>query len=237
MTMLAQAIRKPAVPPSKPQAPPQPSSPRSAARLPRLSGRSGYSLFVGFLKFLLPALAVGLVLLIIAWPNISLDGDGLHIGLSDLMPKQADSLSMINARFTGLDENNRPYSITADVASQAGAEGDLIELQTPKADITLQDGTWLALTADAGRYDRENETIDLWGDVNLFHDDGFEASTAAAHLDLNAGAAEGSAPVTGHGPTGTLKAEGFRILDRGGRVLFTGQSRLVLFPGADEGRQ
>lgn len=196
---------------------------------PQLSGRGAYSVFVGFMKFLLPALAAGLVLLIVAWPNISIDEDGLRIGIADISPRHAENLSMMNARLTGIDKDNQPFTITADEASQDRAEEDIVELQQPKADITLQDGTWLALTAALGHYRRDVEAIDLTGDVNLFHDDGFEARTESARVDLQGGTAQGSDPISGHGPAGTLDAEGFRILDRGARIIFTGRSRLVLF--------
>ena len=36
----------------------------------------------------------------------------------------------------------------------------------------------------------------------------------------------------GQGPFGYLKAEGFRITDKGGRILFTGKARLELRPEA-----
>jgi hypothetical protein len=34
--------------------------------------------------------------------------------------------------------------------------------------------------------------------------------------------------VEGHGPTGDIKAQGFRIIDKGAIVIFTGQSDLIL---------
>ena len=42
----------------------------------------------------------------------------------------------------------------------------------------------------------------------------------------------GDEPVRGQGPFGTLEAEGFRILDRGKRLVLSGKSRLVLYPVA-----
>jgi lipopolysaccharide export system protein LptC len=38
--------------------------------------------------------------------------------------------------------------------------------------------------------------------------------------------------VEGQGPNSELQGEGFRLLDRGVRIIVTGKSRLVLYPGA-----
>jgi len=66
--------------------------------------------------------------------------------------------------------------------------------------------------------------------VNLFHDRGYELRTAAADIFIKQGIARGNKPVLGHGPLGTIRSTGFRILDSGRRVLFTGKSRLILHP-------
>lgn len=207
---------------------------RPPGQPPRLSGRSGYSMFVGLMKVLLPATAAGLILLVVAWPQLSLEGDRFRLGVSGLLPGQAETLSMLNARYESVDHKDRPYTITADMASQSERDENLIELQLPKADITLKDGTWLALTAKSGRYHREDEMLDLSGAVSLYHDKGFEMRTESARVDLERGTAEGNQPVQGHGAAGTIRAQGFRVFDRGARIVFTGKSHMVLYPGAEE---
>lgn len=196
---------------------------------PRLSGRNPYSLFVGFLKVLLPALAVALVLLVVAWPQLMPDERQFRIGVTEISLEQAESLSMLNARFDGLDSNNQPFTVTADLATQATGDSPIIDLELPKADITLHDGTWLAITANSGRYQREDGRVDLNGDVVLFHDEGFEVQTEAATVDLKGGEAHGSDPVHGQGPLGILNAEGFRLVENGERIIFTGKSRLIIY--------
>lgn len=196
---------------------------------PRLSGRNPYSLFVGFLKVLLPALAVALVLLVVAWPQLVPDERQFRIGVAEISLEQAESLSMLNARFDGLDSNNQPFTVTADLATQDSGDSPVVDLELPKADITMHDGTWLAVTANSGRYQREDGVVDLNGDVVLFHDQGFEFRTDTATVDLNASEARGSDPVHGQGPLGILDAEGFRLVDKGQRIFFTGKSRLIIY--------
>lgn len=201
---------------------------------PRLSGRNPYSIFVGLLKVFLPAMAAALVLLVIAWPQLTFDDSRFRLGISNLAPGQAQSLTMLNARFDGIDDKDQPYTLTADMATQANQNEDLIELELPKADITLEDGTWLALTAKSGQYDRESELLDLYGSVSVFHDKGIEMRTEAARVDLNNGTAQSVQPVEGQGSMGFINAEGFLVLDRGERIIFTGKSRMIILPEAQE---
>ena len=208
--------------------------PGAGPQPPRLSLSDRYSLFVGVMKVLLPATAAALVLLVVAWPRFAIEEEGFRLSASKLAPSQAESLTMLNARFEGRDEKDQPYSVTADIATQSESDKDLVTLELPKADITLEDGTWLALTARSGEYRKEAQVLDLAGSVNLFHDKGFELRTEAARIRLADGMAEGALPVQGQGSIGTIQAEGFRVLDRGARIFFLGRSRLVIESEARE---
>ncbi len=208
--------------------------PRTGRQPPRLSGRNRYSLFVSLTKVLLPALAAALILLVFAWPQFTFEDEGFRLGVSGITLDQAENLTMINARFDGVDKQLQPFTITADMATQSKQDETLIDLELPKADMITEDGVWLALTARAGEYRRSVQVLDLVGSVSLFHDQGFELRSESARIDLGAGTAEGLEPVEGQGTFGTVDAEGFRVFDRGQTIFFTGKSRLVIYPGAQE---
>lgn len=191
---------------------------------------SGYSRFVATMKLLLPAVAVGLVLLVAVWPRLELSLERLHVALPRLDLSEARDLRMVNAHYAGIDKSHRPYVLTADVARQTPNRNDLISLEGPKADITLKSGNWLALTGDTGVYLSQGQLLDLFGNVKLYHDRGYELTTDTAHVDMAAGTAEGSDPVQGQGVFGDIQSEGFRLLDHGAIVIFTGKSKLHLTP-------
>lgn len=205
-----------------------PRSETSAAAVRLRAGRSAQAVLIGVLKTLLPSFAIGMVLLIFAWPQINVESERFGLGVSELAADYTDSLSMLNARFDGVDEEGRPFSLSADEASQPSSVNEVVDLSLPKGDITLNDGTWLALTARTGKYDRQGNMLDLKGAVSLFHDQGFELQTETAAVDLEAGRAEGRDPVKGQGPFGQLLADGFRVEDRGDTIVFTGRSRMIL---------
>jgi len=203
----------------------------SSAVRPSRPARQG-SWLVRSLKIVLPALAIALTVLLFAWPELMQDAKTFRIGLLDNPGPQSGAMMMVNPRFSGVDGKNQPYTVTAETARQFADNEDLFHLELPKADITLNSGTWVALNADMGRYNSHDGVLDLEGTVSLFQDEGFEVVTEQARLNLETGIAEGDSPVRAQGPSGTLSSEGFRILDRGKRVIFKGRSHLFALPSA-----
>jgi lipopolysaccharide export system protein LptC len=196
-------------------------------RRSRAAFSPGYSRFVGLAKRILPAVAVILLVLIIAWPRLQTVVD---FPLPRLDPREAQDLRMVNARYTGLDRLSRPFVVTAEVARQNSSADQLISLEGPKGDMTTANGSWFELTAFTGVYQPQTQLLDLFGNVQLFQDKGNEFRTDSAHMDMVNGTAEGNDPVEGQGPFGHIAGEGFRIRERGDVIIFTGKSHLELVP-------
>jgi lipopolysaccharide export system protein LptC len=188
-----------------------------------------YSRFVAVMKLALPAAAVALLLLVAIWPRIQSAIERLH-RLPRIDLSQARDLRMVNLHYSGRDRHNRPFTVTADAARQRPEVDDLVELEGPKADMTTDNDTWLALTAYSGIYRPQSQLLDLFGAVELFQDKGNEFKTDSAHIDMANGSAEGDDQIEGHGSFGTIEAEGFRIKNQGDIITFTGKARLVLEP-------
>ncbi|WP_419903009.1 LPS export ABC transporter periplasmic protein LptC [Kiloniella sp.] len=203
---------------------------------PSYSGGNAYSVFVSIAKVTLPIFAIVLILLVVVWPQLEKQviSEATIITKEILGETTPDTLSALNPKYLGLDDNDQPYTIIADLAEQSSERESEIFLTLPKADITLEDGTWLALSAQSGIYDRDEKYLNLNGNVNIFQDQGFQILTEEAMFDAKAGSAFGQLPVEGHGPAGTINSEGFVITDRGKRITFTGKSRLIILPGAQE---
>lgn len=199
-----------------------------APRLPRY--RSGYSRFVRLMKYALPVVAGVVVVLLFIWPELKTEPERFRIGLSDINIETSSGQRVLNARFTGVDGENRPFSVTAASAVQEQDRQGRVDLSSPKADLTLQNASWVAITSPEGVFWRDKEVLDLSGGVELYHDEGYEFRTELARIDFPAGTASGDRPVNGQGPFGTIDAEGFRLIDSGDRILFTGKARMVLYP-------
>ena len=205
-------------------------APSRARQAPSVAQLARRRLLVSFAKRALPALAVALLATVALWPEFDSAADRGRVAFRRVLQTKPEALRIIEPRYQGIDEQSRPFTVTARLAVQAGEE-TMVELEAPRADIVLSDGAWVYVESLTGRYDRPAAKLDLAGVVTVHHDDGTQFVTARARLDLKAGSGEGDDPVAAQGPFGTLTSEGFRLVDRGQVVVFTGQARTVLEGG------
>jgi lipopolysaccharide export system protein LptC len=182
-------------------------------------------LLITLTKWVLPLGAMGLLSLIALWPQIDAATTKARLALNHVSG-EVDGGKLIDARYNGLDEKGRPYTVTAATAWQITA--DKVGLTLPKGDITLENGTWLMLTARQGTFIQKQNQLDLVKDVTLYRDDGTTMHTESASIDVRAGAAGGSEPVHVEGPFGVLDAQGFTVMDKGNAIDFPGPAHVIL---------
>ena len=178
-------------------------------------------------KWLLPAAALALLSAIALWPELDRAEDRARVSFRRVSQGSAEAVRVMQPRYQGLDEQARPYNVTAVAAAQATTDAP-ISLEEPRADVFLSGGAWALLESERGRYDRAAGVLDLQGDVTLWRDDGTTMRTASARIEVNAGRAQGDQAVAAQGPFGTLTADGFRLEDRGRVVVFSGNARAML---------
>jgi len=223
MSSRAAVVRKPV----EPVAQPLPVPPRNAAP----NKRPGHWARVA--KIALPLVAIIIAAVILAWSHVNLQIVRLQISDSELAPQEAETISMLNPRFAGVDAKDRSFNVIAGAATQQSDTSDLVHLQNPHAEIVLSNDTKVAVNADAGQLQRTTQILDLSGAVNLVQSRGYKFHTTKARIDLAERTAVGDAPVEGTGPHGEVTAEGFQIVDQGTRVIFLGHSRAVFKPQPD----
>lgn len=194
----------------------EPPAPRRIARR---------RLLITLTKWVLPMGAMGLLALIAVWPQIEQASLKTRLKMNHISGELEGGM-LIDARYNGLDEKGRPYTITAATAWKMDAER--VGLTSPKGDITLENGTWLMLSSKTGTYVQHVNQLDLVKDVTLYRDDGTTMHTESASIDLKAGAAAGSEPTHVEGPFGVLDAQGFTVMDKGTAIDFPGPAHLVM---------
>jgi lipopolysaccharide export system protein LptC len=191
----------------------------------RLPGNS-HSRRVALLKLALPAVGATLLLMVVAWPRLAPLFDRFRWAAIDL--RDARELRMMNPRYAGTDRDGHPFVITAAVGRQVPQRDDIMALDQPVANVLSHSGAKIDVSADSGVYQTQTQFLDMFGQVTVKHQDGSIFTTSAARVDAANSAAEGTAPIEGHGPQGTITAQGFQILDKGDIVIFTGRSDLHL---------
>ena len=186
-----------------------------------------YSRRVARLKLILPAIGIGLLLTVAAWPRLAPLFERLRFAWPAIDLRDARELRMLNPRYMGTDRNNHPFVLTAATGRQVPDRQDLMALTEPHADMQTRGGANLVLTAASGVYQSQTQLLDLFGNVTLLHQNGTRFLTQSAHLDFAANSGDGHQAIEGHGPSGDVWGDGFEIADKGDRIVFTGNARLI----------
>ena len=176
-------------------------------------------------KLLLPLVALALLSTLALWPELERAKDQSRVAFRR-MGTDVSGAEVRDAKYRGVDEHGRPYTVTATTAVQVSPEK--INLTDPKGDITQENGTWLMLQSKRGVFIQRASQLDLFEDVQLYRDDGTTLLTETASIDLKNGAAANAEPVHAEGPFGTLDAQGFTLTDKGEAIQFAGPARLVM---------
>lgn len=202
---------------------------RASKRASHVGGR--HSRRVDRLRFVLPAIALSLLAVVMAWPWLIggyhglivpvLKGSGEH--LSDVM-------RMSKPRYVGRTEASEPYEVKASSAFLDPSDPDRIHLDQLLATLERSDASKVHLRADEGIYLRKKDALELDGDLELTFGQGYRFTTASAYVDLGRGHVAGADPVQGEGPVGALAADGFDI-ENGGKLLrFKGRVQVTIWP-------
>lgn len=188
---------------------------------------TGYSWFVKIAKIALPVAALVIIGIVFS----SLSENPVEQQLAEI-PREEKTvpgqLELVEAKYEGTDEKGQAYTLTAAKAVRRNETENIITLEKPKADIVLEKGGWIAVHADTGAFDNAQSTLDLAGNVVLFHDAGYELHMQDAHVDLTARTAQTQNPVEGQGPAASIAAQNLSITEGGGNIVFGGPARLTL---------
>ncbi|MEI6984812.1 MAG: LPS export ABC transporter periplasmic protein LptC [Rhodospirillaceae bacterium] len=173
------------------------------------------------LKIGFPLLALLLIALVAAWPQ-------LIASQKNEARIDKNLTSMVNARYISHDRQDRPFSMIAKRATEVPGQSNLVDMISPEAEMTQSDGSWLTITSERGRYNQENGRLLMMDTVHLLRDDGFEFVTDEAEIDTKSGNAWGDHKVVGQGPSGEIRADGFNAIDHGKIITFIHSSNATI---------
>jgi len=141
-----------------------------------------------------------------------------------------DRLRVDDAMYRGQDQRGRPFSLAAGSAVQASASEPVVQMRGLTARLLLAEGP-AVLTAPAGRYQIDQQQVDVDGIVRFSAADGYSMAARNVAIDLPGRSLVGRGRVEGEIPAGTFEAD--RILaDLDARtVTLDGNARLRMVPG------
>lgn len=186
-----------------------------------------YSRFVTLMKKVLAAGAFLIIFAVLAFFFIERQPRGLQLAYEKLGRVQND-LTMMKPRLTGADAKGNPFVITAERAVQDVHDARKATLSNMEADLALDGGDWLNARARHGKVDMDTGQLELDGGIDVYSGKGYELHSASASANLKQSVIHGHEPVTGQGPSGTLRADGFHA-DRATNLLtLTGHVQMTV---------
>jgi lipopolysaccharide export system protein LptC len=196
-----------------------------------MAGPNRYSTLVSWAKVVLPLMALALLSTLFLFSRTPNPDDALpfaDVDVEQLVSEQRLS----RPRFAGTLEDGRPVTLSADSATQQGAEPNTLLLSTVEADVALSADTSLQLSADTGEFDLPRQIIDLAGAVTILTTSGYRLASdrISVALDTLRLASPGAVTLSGSGLT--LEAGAMELTGGEGQALFsfTGGVRLLYVP-------
>jgi len=188
-----------------------------------------YSRFVVLMKSVLPLAAIALMASVVAYAVFPRHQEKLSVTMKS-SGNVANDLTMTKATFTGTDEKNNHFTVTAAEVVQDPKNQRRAVLKQVQADMEFDKGNWMSASAGRGLIDVDAGTLKLTGGLAIFTDTGYELHTPSADVNMKKDIMEGTQSVTGHGPLGKLSADRFRF-DRIHKMAYlNGHVHMTMFP-------
>lgn len=187
---------------------------------------------VRWMRLVLPVMALAIVVVLMVWSDNR--APLAPVPREQVSPQTISQNELINPKFQSEDTHNRPYTITADKATQNAEDMNTVLLQKPVADMTFEKGGWVSLKATNGAYKQAEGDLNLDGQVEMHHDSGYELHTEKMAINVKGQILTSDAPVTGHGPTADISASGLEANGTNDTVVFKGPAKLTLRQGTTE---
>lgn len=191
------------------------------------------------LRIALPVTAIVLLLVLVFNTN-SNNNDDAFLDDFKSITAATEELRMSNPRFAGIDDDGKPYEITAAAALQSPGQKNIVELEKPRA-IQGAEAEGSLVTAAKGRFLSDDNILELNDDVTLRHELGaktYVLKAPTATVLVKDQLVTSDAGVAGVGPDGaTLSADHMKAYRGDGRVVFEGNVNMRFYPKADDAEE
>ncbi|MBL8667371.1 MAG: LPS export ABC transporter periplasmic protein LptC [Rhodospirillales bacterium] len=191
------------------------------------------------LRIGLPTATALIIVVALFWPQLIGQRERIDIAVPPTATEGGTPPeAVVNAKYSGVDRAGRPFEIRAKSVRNPEGEQQALQLMKPDAQIALKDGTLLTIEAASGLFRRDDNQLDLRGDVTLRRGPDLTVRTDEATIHLADSTASGNQAVDATSSQGTLSGTGFRIEDAGDTVFVTGPARMQVDEhAADPGRR
>jgi len=194
-----------------------------------VSVNRSYTRFIKAMRYVLPLIAVALLVVVITWSEI--DNKIVAVPKEDLIPTSEAIIGqteLTNPRFESVDEFNQPILIVAEKALQNQSNHDVINLTKPIADFKTEKGNAMHIEANEGTLEQEEEKLFLQSNVKIKHDDGYTLEGEELRVNMKTKQAFSDKNVRITSEKGVITAEGLDGNMETGILIFKGPAKITL---------
>lgn len=198
---------------------------RSEVEFQKAATHTGW---VRFLKIFLPILAL-LIILLIAGTLLFRQFMLPELDIGNIKMNDG-KLVMENPKLNGVDQNQRPYNLSADRAIQDASNPTIVELQKIIATLPMEQNISADITAGNGVYDADAKTLILKERVTVSTSDGMSIELMDANVDIKSGAMTTTSPIRATSPQADISSSSMVVDKSGERLIFEGNVKMTLRP-------
>jgi len=150
---------------------------------------------VRFAKIGLPV-AVGLLVAFLALAPLDRNSEVSFILDKNKVENAPERMRVDTAKYTGEDNEGRPFAIVARSAIQRSSEQPIVDIAGMVARLWLTDGP-VTMVANLARYNLDEQTVRVIGPIRVTAPDGYRLATSDVVVDLKQRRVTGSGAVQG----------------------------------------
>lgn len=182
----------------------------------------GYSRFVRAMRIILPMIAMMVAGSVFLWSD-SEDKKIKPASIEELQISKEDIKNeLLNPKFEGVDKSGRPFTVTADRATQQNDIYDTVVMESPEAVILLDDEKKVTISSVKGTYSQTEREMTLENNVKAEHDSGYIFKTEQATAYLKERLLKSESKVSASGKEADLTASGMIVDINKNTLKFTG---------------
>ena len=181
------------------------------------------------LSVVLVGVGVAVTLVVASWLGFLHQSGDSKLEIKEVKIANSGEIALTGARYQGVTSSGQPFLITADQASEANDGSGRIDMQQPRATITMKNGQIIKLQSNYGVFDQPDDVVDMAGDVVVTQPaKNLKLASDALFADLKLGEMRSLMPVTVTDDARRIDAETMTVFDNGDRILFGGTARMVI---------
>ena len=184
------------------------------------------------LSVVLLGIGVAVTLLVASWLGFLHQSSDSKLEIKDVNITNSGEVALTGARYQGVTSSGQPFLITANQASESNNGSGHVDMQQPRATITMKNGQIIKLQSNYGVFNQPDNIVYMAGNVVVLQPArNLTLMSDSLFADLKLSEMRSLVPVTVTDDARRVDAETMTVFDNGDRILFGGAARMVMQPG------